>query len=96
MTHKAKYAYTPSTKNKFLSSQERTKLPLLRNFPVNYLALFAFAVPGLINPGFRFRGAGLEVGYLVTMASNSSYQKLVQGRQLVKENEGSEQRVQQK
>ena len=48
---------------------------------MNYLALFAFAVPGLINPGFWFLGAGLEVGYLVTMASSSSYQKLVQGVQ---------------
>ena len=72
LTQKAKYVYIASTKNKFLSSQERAKLPLLRNFPVNYLALFAFAVPGLINPGFWFLGAGLEVGYLVTMASNSS------------------------
>jgi hypothetical protein len=75
--------------------KQRAKVPLLGHVPVNYLALMAVAVLGLINPGIWFLGIALEIAYLAFMASSGRYQKLVQGLALVKEQAGSEQRVQQ-
>jgi len=74
--------------------KQRVRLPLLGHMPANYLALFACGVLGLINPGFWFLGAALEVVYLGLLAGNERYQKLVRGRVLLKEQQGSEQRVQ--
>jgi hypothetical protein len=61
------------------------RVPALGNIPVNYLAVAGFVVLGLANPGFWFLGAALEMGYLVTMATNPRFQRVVQGRSLQEE-----------
>jgi hypothetical protein len=59
--------------------RRRARVPLLGHLPLNQLALFAFALLGLANPGFWFLGAALEAAYLVLLSGNGSFQKLVQG-----------------
>jgi hypothetical protein len=49
----------------------------------NWVGLGAFALLGAINPGFWVLGAGLELGYLLTLATNPRFQRLVAARPLV-------------
>jgi hypothetical protein len=70
------------------------RVPALGNLPLNYLAVAAFAVLGLANPGFWFLGAALETGYLVTMATNPRFQRVVQGQALADERKTVEARRQ--
>jgi len=53
--------------------------PLGMFVPPNWLGLGIFAILGLINPGLWLLGAGLELGYLYTMASSKRFQNLVRG-----------------
>lgn len=48
----------------------------------NWVGLAAFGLLGLANPGFWVLGAGLEVGYLLTLATNSRFQRLIASRPL--------------
>ena len=73
----------------------RVKVPLLGQLPVNYMALGAFAVLGLANPGFWFLGAAGEVAYLFATASSSRFQKLIQGEKLLEAQAGWEEKLQQ-
>ena len=43
----------------------------------NWIGLAAAALLGLANPGFWVLGAGLELGYLLTVATNRRFQNLV-------------------
>jgi hypothetical protein len=43
----------------------------------NWIGLGAFGLLGLLNPGFWVLGAGLELGYLMLLATNSRFQRLV-------------------
>jgi hypothetical protein len=43
----------------------------------NWVGLAAFGLLGLANPGFWVLGAGLELGYLLTLATNGRFQRLV-------------------
>ena len=43
----------------------------------NWVGLAAFGVLGVANPGFWVLGAGLELGYLLTLATNGRFQRLV-------------------
>jgi hypothetical protein len=43
--------------------------------PVNYLYLLGVGVAALINPGFLFIGAGLEIAYLVTLSHDPRFRK---------------------
>jgi hypothetical protein len=43
----------------------------------NWIGLGAFGLLGLINPGFWVLGAGLELGYLMILATNTRFQRLV-------------------
>ena len=43
----------------------------------NWVGLAAFGLLGLSNPGFWVLGAGLELGYLLTLATNRRFQRLV-------------------
>jgi hypothetical protein len=43
----------------------------------NWVGLGAFGLLGLMNPGFWVLGAGLELGYLMLLATNSRFQRLV-------------------
>ena len=48
----------------------------------NWVGLAAFGLLGLANPGFWVLGAGLELGYLLTLATNSRFQRAVSSRPL--------------
>ena len=46
----------------------------------NWVGLAAFGLLGLTNPGFWILGAGLEIGYLLTLATNARFQRVVASR----------------
>jgi hypothetical protein len=46
----------------------------------NWVGLAAFGLLGLTNPGFWVLGAGLELGYLLTLATNARFQRAVNAR----------------
>jgi hypothetical protein len=48
----------------------------------NWVGLAAFGLLGLTNPGFWVLGAGLELGYLLTLATNPRFQRTVSSRPL--------------
>jgi len=43
----------------------------------NWVGLAAMGLLGIANPGFWVLGAGLELGYLLTLATNSRFQRVV-------------------
>lgn len=45
----------------------------------NWLGIAAFGVAGLVNPGFWLIGAGVELAYLFTLATNRRFQRAVGG-----------------
>jgi hypothetical protein len=46
----------------------------------NWVGLAAFGLLGLTNPGFWILGAGLELGYLLTLATNPRFQRAIASR----------------
>lgn len=48
----------------------------------NWVGLAAVGLLGLTNPGFWVLGAGLELGYLLTLATNSRFQRTISSRPL--------------
>lgn len=48
----------------------------------NWVGLAAIGLLGLSNPGFWVLGAGLELGYLLTLATNPRFQRAVSTRPL--------------
>jgi hypothetical protein len=48
----------------------------------NWIGLAAFGMLGLVNPGFWVLGTGLELGYLLTLATNRRFQRTVASRPL--------------
>jgi hypothetical protein len=48
----------------------------------NWIGLAAFGLLGLTNPGFWVLGAGLELGYLMLLATNGRFQRAVSSRPL--------------
>jgi len=46
----------------------------------NWVGLTAFGLLGIANPGFWVLGAGLELGYLLTLATNKRFQQTVSSR----------------
>lgn len=48
----------------------------------NWVGLAAFGLLGVANPGFWVLGAGLELGYLLTLATNSRFQRAIAARPL--------------
>jgi hypothetical protein len=61
----------------------RMRVAGMGRMPVNYLALAGFAILGVGNPGFWLLGMAFEVAYLVFMAGNARFQKIVFGNQLL-------------
>jgi hypothetical protein len=49
--------------------------------PPNWVGLGAFGLLGLLNPGLWLVGAGVELAYLVTLASNKRFQRTVDAQQ---------------
>jgi hypothetical protein len=60
----------------------------------NWVGLAAFGLLGLTNPGFWVLGAGLEVGYLLTLATNRRFQQTVVNRPLSASHAEWNQRIQ--
>jgi hypothetical protein len=49
----------------------------------NWIGLGAFGLLGAMEPGFWVLGAGLELGYLLMLATNARFQRLVAARPLI-------------
>ena len=48
----------------------------------NWIGLAAFGMLGALDPGFWVLGAGLELGYLLTLATNQRFQRAVSSKPL--------------
>lgn len=48
----------------------------------NWIGLGAFGLLGLMNPGFWVLGAGLELGYLLTLSTNPRFQRAISSKPL--------------
>jgi hypothetical protein len=60
----------------------------------NWIGLGAFGLLGFMEPGFWVLGAGLELGYLLLLATNARFQRLVSARPLSAANAEWNQRIQ--
>ena len=56
--------------------------PLGMPIPPNWVGLAAVGLLGLLNPGFWLIGAGVELGYLLTLTSNARFRRTVDARHL--------------
>jgi hypothetical protein len=61
--------------------------------PPNWVGLGAFALLGLVNPGFWVIGAGLELAYLIGLGTSRRFQRVVDGRALLAEQQRWQQRL---
>ena len=59
-----------------------------------WVGLGAFGLLGILNPGFWVLGAGLELGYLMLLATNPRFQRLVAARPLSQSSAAWNQRIQ--
>jgi hypothetical protein len=60
----------------------------------NWIGLGAFGLLGTIDPGFWVLGAGLELGYLMLLATNARFQRLVNARPISEATTEWNQRIQ--
>ena len=60
----------------------------------NWIGLGAFGLLGLVNPGFWVLGAGLELGYLLMLATNPRFQRLIAAQPLNDSSREWNQRIQ--
>jgi len=60
----------------------RYPLPGLGALPVNKMGLAGAIALGLLNPGFWFLGAGMEVCYLWMLSTDPRFQKYIQSKRL--------------
>ena len=60
----------------------------------NWVGLAAFGILGAANPGFWVIGAGLELGYLLSLATNKRFQQTVSARPLTAARAEWNQRIQ--
>lgn len=65
-------------------------VPALGTLPVNVLAVIAAGVFGFVEPSLWLVGAGAEVGFLFLLATNSRFQKVVDGQALLSEGDQTE------
>lgn len=65
----------------------------LGRMPANQMAIGAFAVLGIANPGFWLLGAALEIAYLAGLSGSARFQKLVEGERLLQAHTGWESQV---
>lgn len=61
----------------------RPRIEGLGALPLNLVALAAFAILGLGNPGFWFLGIGLEVAYLWLLAGSARFRQVIDNNALV-------------
>ena len=65
----------------------KMKIKGLGYLPINKLFLAGFGILGFGNPGFWFVGTAYEIGYLLYMSGSERFQKVVEGTQLMAENQ---------
>lgn len=53
--------------------------------PPNWVGVGIFGLLGMLNPGFWMIGAGLELGYLYSLANNRRFRNLINGKFLSEE-----------
>jgi hypothetical protein len=61
--------------------------------PPNLIGLAAFGLLGFENWGFWVLGAGLELGYLLMLSTNSRFQRIVDSKASVAKQETSQQQI---
>ena len=61
--------------------------------PPNWVGLAAFGMLGIMESGFWVLGAGLELGYLFTLASSRRFQRLVDGKETLATKQTAQQQV---
>jgi hypothetical protein len=61
----------------------------------NWIGLAAIGILGVANPGFWVLGAGLELGYLLTLATNKRFQNTVSGKPLTAARQAWNQKISQ-
>src|SRR5437667_12870314 len=62
----------------------RVPVPSLGDLPVNVMAVAGFGILGLANPGFWLIGVAFEAAVLSGLAFNRRFQRVVDGRALLK------------
>ena len=62
---------------------EKVAFSAIGPVPVNALAVLGVAALGLVEPVVWLGGAALEAAYLVVLANNERYRRLVRGRELL-------------
>jgi hypothetical protein len=62
----------------------RVPVPALGDVPVNVMAMAGFGILGLANPGFWLIGIACEAALLSGLAFNRRFQRVVDGRALLK------------
>ena len=60
----------------------------------NWIGVGAFALLGTLDPGFWVLGAGLELGYLLMLATNERFQRLINAMPMGEATKGWNQRIQ--
>jgi hypothetical protein len=60
----------------------------------NWIAVAAFALLGLLEPGLWLLGAGLELGYLLLLATNARFQRIVDAGDSFVEKKNTQQQIQ--
>jgi hypothetical protein len=60
----------------------------------NWVGLGAFGLLGILNPGFWVLGVGLELGYLMLLATNPRFQRVIAAQPLSDANKEWNQRIQ--
>ena len=60
----------------------------------NWVGLAAMGLLGIVNPGFWVLGAGLELGYLLTLGTNKRFQRTVAASQLAGASSEWDQKIQ--
>lgn len=58
----------------------RPDVPGLGHFPANVLAVICFAILGFAHPGFWLLGIGLEAAFLMALATNRRFQRVVDAK----------------
>ncbi|OQA05409.1 MAG: hypothetical protein BWY66_02509 [bacterium ADurb.Bin374] len=60
----------------------RYPVPGMGALPLNKMGVVGSLALGLLNPGFWFLGAGLELGYLWMLSTDPRFQKYIQSRRM--------------
>jgi hypothetical protein len=61
--------------------------------PPNWVGIVAIALVGLINPGFWAIGAGLELAYLYVVSTNKRFQRFIDAKQMLGEQQEWQQKL---